>query len=246
MDAPPELLPHLPALFQDLEDLGARARDVVSLLEGQPLSSGSRVLDLGCGKGAAAISMARRFGVSVRGVDGMPDFIEHCRAQAREHGVENLCTFEVEDVRETVLSASDYDLVTFLALGPLFGEADETIEVLRECVRPGGLVLIDDAFVADGHEPPQGAYGCYDHSTTIRLLESHGDRVIGERVMDSPENEAWCRAMTGEILRRAEELAQRHPELADALITFAERQQRETEVLCEELVGAMWLVQIRP
>jgi ubiquinone/menaquinone biosynthesis C-methylase UbiE len=245
LDAEPELLPHLPALMIDLEDLGARARDVLALLEGRGLGPGSRVLDLGCGKGASAIAVARAFGAQVKGVDGLPAFVEHARRRAGAEGLGERCTFEVGDVREAVLRADDQDLVMLLALGPVFGDARETVGVLRRCVRPGGLVLIDDAFLAEGQKLPEGAQDCFDHRTTVAFLEAHGDRLVGERLTDTEEAEAWCRAMTKEIVRRAQDLAEERPELAEALLEYAERQQRETEVLTGPLVGALWLLEIR-
>jgi SAM-dependent methyltransferase len=245
MDAPLELVPHLPALLQDLEDLGARADDVVAILRERGLGPGSRALDLGCGKGAAAIATAQAFGGVVHGVDGMPEFVEHARARARAAGVGDRCDFRVADVRNVVGSEAGYDLVMLLALGSVFGDAAETVGTLRRCVRPGGLVLIDDAYVAEGAAVPEGAEGLHDRATTLQLLEAHGDRVIAERVMDTAENEAWCRAMTAQIVGRARELAAQHPDLADALLEFADRQRAETEILSGPVVGAMWLIEVR-
>ena len=54
MDAGPDLLPWLPELFQELEDLGARSEDVVAILADADLPVGGRVLDLG------SVSLARR------------------------------------------------------------------------------------------------------------------------------------------------------------------------------------------
>lgn len=247
MDAPEELLPHLPALLRDLEDIGARSGDVVRVLHGRGLSADSHVLDLGCGKGAAAIAIAKAFGARVRGIDGVAPFIEHARRRADAEGVGELCTFEVEDVREVVRSAADYDVVMLLALGPLFGDAGQTVEALRRCARtPGGLLVIDDAYIAEGAAAPEGAHGCHDHASTVALLQSRGDRVVGEQLMDAPESDDYYRSMTAKILHRARELAQTaEPELAELLIEFAERQQRETETLCDALVGALWLIELR-
>ena len=55
MDAEPELIPFLPRLFVDLEDLGARADHVLEILRRAEFAAGSKVLDLGCGKGAVAV-----------------------------------------------------------------------------------------------------------------------------------------------------------------------------------------------
>ena len=63
MDAEPELIPFLPRLFVDLEDLGARADQVLEILRRSEFAADSKVLDLGCGKGAVAVALASRMNV---------------------------------------------------------------------------------------------------------------------------------------------------------------------------------------
>jgi hypothetical protein len=48
--------------------------------------------------------------------------------------------------------------------------------------------------------------------------------------------------MTASITRRAMELAQEHPDQADLLADFAERQEEEVALLTGPVVGAMWLI----
>lgn len=245
MDAEPEILRFLPELLQDLEDIGARAADVVKIVDGIGLGSKQRVLDLGSGKGAAALAIAERTGAHVHGVDGMPAFVEHARAEAVRRGLSDRCSFEVGDVRDAVTAAQGYDLVMQLALGPLFGNAADTVGVLRQCVASGGHVLIDDAYVGEGYERPEDASDCFDHETTVSLLEAHGDSLVVERVIDTDDDLSWYREMTEKILQRAGELSARYPDEAPALMEFAERQRRETEQLSGALVGALWLLRVR-
>jgi hypothetical protein len=111
--------------------------------------------------------------------------------------------FTVGDVREAVAVASDYDLVLLLALGPVLGDLVDTVGTLRRCVRSGGLVLVDEAYLRDGIPTLDDVEDCFDHETTVQRLEAHGDRLVVERVIDTPEAEAWCRSMTAEIVKRA-------------------------------------------
>lgn len=244
MDADVWLLPYLPELFQDLEDLGVRARDVVALLHASGLEAGARVLDLGCGKGATALAVCESFAATVRGVDGMPAFVAHATGAARRSGFSERCRFEVGDVRRTVRGARGYDLVMLLGLGPLFGDAACTIGVLRRSVKPGGLIVIDEAYLEPGAPLDAELEDCYDRGTTIGLLESHGDEVVAERGVDSEENQEWYRQVTEAIAGRAEALAERHPERADGLLEFAARQRRETELLSGPLVGALFALRV--
>lgn len=240
LDAEVELLPFLPELFRDLEDLGARAVDVVKILEPCALAGASRVLDLGCGKGAAALAVARQYGAHVRGFDGVDAFVEHAGARAQAQSLAELCAFQLGDVREVALLESGYDVVMLLAMGPLFGDASETVGTLRRCVKPGGYILLDDAYLAASAE--MELEYCFDYATTCGLLTAWSDSIVAERVIDTADDHAWYAEMTGHILRRARVLAGRYPEHAEALLAFAERQRSETELLSGPVVGALWLL----
>ncbi len=242
MDAEPELLPHLPALFQDLEELGARVDEVLQVLASTPVRRQGRVLDLGCGKGAVALALAQAFGCTVHGVDGMAAFIDHAEHRAVELGVDEQCLFAQADLRRAVQQSRDYDLVCFNALGDALGRLDETVAALRRCVVPGGLILLDDAYLADGAVPGEDLDDCYDRDTTRALLQVHGDEILQELVVDEPDSAAHYQQMTAAIVARAEELATRHPDLADILAGFAARQRQDVDLLTGPVVGALWLL----
>ena len=56
LETVPDFLPYLPELLVDLWALGSSPQSIIGLLSPLPLSSTeTRVLDLGCGKGAVII-----------------------------------------------------------------------------------------------------------------------------------------------------------------------------------------------
>ena len=63
LEADQNLLPHMPFLLQDLWALGSSVDHILELTASLDLKPDqTRILDLGCGKGAAAIQIAERFG----------------------------------------------------------------------------------------------------------------------------------------------------------------------------------------
>lgn len=64
LDADERLLPFLPVLLQDLWSLGFSPQPMLRLLDrcGVTKRQSMSVLDLGCGKGAALVRLAREFG----------------------------------------------------------------------------------------------------------------------------------------------------------------------------------------
>lgn len=240
----PELAPLLPELFADLEDLGVRAVDVVALLQPLQLPAEARVLDLGCGKGAATFALAQELGVHTEGVDGLPAFVEHATRRAKEAGLSERCRYREADLRREVERARDYDVVMLLALGDVLGDQTQTVRALSACVRPGGYIVVDDAFIADGAEVDlNDLVGCYPHQETLERLQRGGAQVIAEQEHAGKEMMAWLKAAAGCVVERARDLSEAHPELEDALFEFAKRQWEETALLEGPVVGATWLLQ---
>ncbi|RQV98859.1 MAG: class I SAM-dependent methyltransferase, partial [Calditrichaeota bacterium] len=75
-----KLLPHMPFMLQDLWGLGSSVDEILEMTRTLHLDSGNtRVLDLGCGKGAVSVQLASNFGFRVTGIDVMPAFLEEAR-----------------------------------------------------------------------------------------------------------------------------------------------------------------------
>jgi SAM-dependent methyltransferase len=244
LEAAPELLPFLPELLADVWALGSSVEIIVDLLSHAGINDAwRRVFDVGCGKGAAAVSLAKENGCRVYGIDGFEPFIAEARKRAREAGVAELCTFACGDMREAVVHARDYDAVIYAAHSlELAGRP--CVEVLRQCVRPGGYILIDDGYLADSVDStPPGYEGLLPYDGIVAALTAHGDRVVRE-VTQSPETwHADENRIIESIRRRAETLAVRHPQAAGPINEYVRRQEREYVTLKAIHIPATWLLQ---
>lgn len=249
LEIDPQLLPYAAELLQDLEELGSDAGLVVRLLSELALPPGARVLDLGCGKWATAISIARALGLPVFGIDLFAPFVEHARQVAGRAGVAHLCTFVQGDLRTVPArypSVVPADVGVFAALGDVLGTIEETVGILRRAVRPGGYLLICDDYVRPGGSVAfAGFEGYRSREATSRALEAHGDALL--RVVEEADDavaEAHRRD-NAHIRRRAEALAARHPESREALLKFADDQEAETAFLESNVVSALWVLERR-
>jgi 2-polyprenyl-3-methyl-5-hydroxy-6-metoxy-1,4-benzoquinol methylase len=248
LETTPELLPFLPELLADLDELGTEARDIVELLRPLGLPAGARVLDLGCGKGTVALALARELGLRVLGVDGFAPFVEEARRRAEERGLSALCEFRQGDLREAVDEVEGVEAVMLLAVGPVLGDAAETVGALRRCVRPGGYVVINDCYVAEGVglEASRDLAGYAHLEETRRRMQSQGDRLVREVLPSTEETDAYNASNTELIRRRAEAIALRQPEAAEWVRGFVAEQERQSRLLTTDLLNALWLLRRGP
>lgn len=124
-----------------------------------------RVLDLACGKGAVSVKLAQKLGVRVKGLDLTPAFVEYARQKAEEFGVQELLEFAVEDVNAAVREERGYDCVIFGSASNVLGSPGETLAKLRETIRPGGYILIDESYLPDEEGQKEIKYKNCDYLT---------------------------------------------------------------------------------
>jgi len=242
-EADPALLPHLPYLFQDLPSLGCSPAHIVALARRAGARAGNRVADLCCGKGDSAIALARELRCGVVGVDLSAGLIALARQQAGRSGLEDLCRFEVGDVRLLPPHLTGFDGVVFAAASPALGTLRETVARLRDIVRPGGWMIIEDGVAA---ARPKRATGRRDrdassHTNIIREITTCGDSVEAEILVPSAQRRRRHAANTAAIRRRALELARRFPEVADLLLSYPERQAQRNHAP-DRRISALWLL----
>ena len=241
---PLELLPYVPELLADLWDLGGWPDVIADLLRplGLPASS-TRVLDLGAGKGAVSIHIAERLGFRAHGVDFFEPFVTEARARAAERGVEHLCTFELADMRDAVDKHRGYDVAIYASIGGVLGDLSQCVQRLRETVRPGGYLIVDDGYLAGSERLDRDGYGHYvSHEQTTSQLTAHGDALIREVLIPADDVRAVVERYIEAIARRAGDISARQPGLSEALNQHVELQRTESEVWEKRVVSAVWLL----
>ena len=195
MECTPDFLPLLPEILEDLEELGGSAARIVELLRPLELPSGARVLDLGSGKGAVLLAVVDELDVDGVGVDAFPPFVEAAQKAARQRGLADRCSFHCGDLRDAASRMGPFNTAMMLGLGLAIGDQGEIVGILRRHVRPGGYLVVDDAFLPDGVEEPVPGYDGYaDHDTTLARLRSFGDEILQEKCSSPrPPSSAFVR-----------------------------------------------------
>lgn len=243
LEVEPELLPWMGELLADFDELGSDAASIVALIADLGVSATTRVVDLGCGKGAVAVAIARAFGCHVEGIELFEPFLEDCRHRAAAAGVADRCRFRHGDILKLAGRTAPADIAVYAALGDVLGPLDATIGIVRRFVRPGGHILMADGYIRGDDTAAFPAFaGRGGRDGTRRQLQAHGDALVREvMALDDPAP-AYARELA-QLERRAATLAARHPDLDAALARYVDRQRREYAFLATDFVPVTWVLQ---
>lgn len=237
LDLPAAALPLAAELFADLQSLGTSARRAAIWLSGSGVGRRHRVIDLGCGKGAAAIAVARMCGCVVHGVDGHGPFVASAQEAAVTAGVGGRCTFAVGDLC-TLKERRAWTAGMMLSVLPALDAA----KVMARHVKPGGLVLLDDAV-----RIPRAREEAWLPGTMAELreqLEHTGYSVVRQHVMSRDEVRRMDASLYRRIAARARLLAQRDARTAKLVREVLQRQREANRLLLGPIRPALMLVQI--
>ena len=112
------------------------------------LEAGARVADVGCGKGASTILMAKAFPKShFLGFDYHDKSIEGARETAAREGVAGRVTFEVSKAKE--FPGKDYDFVAVFDCLHDMGDPVGAAKHVRESLKEDGTWMIVEPFAND-------------------------------------------------------------------------------------------------
>jgi SAM-dependent methyltransferase len=242
LEAHTSLLPYLPELLMDLQELGSDAEAVVRALDGLGLDNSSTVVDLGCGKGAVAVEIAEALNLKVLGIDLFEPFIECCREQAESRGVSDLCRFVHGNILKLAGKVDPCDVSIFSALGDVLGPLDQTISVIRQYTKPGGYMVIGDGFIKDGGSSEFPGFEQYaERPDMIARLVACGDTLVGE-IVETDDSDLGEQEEGELIAARARAIALRQPDIAVEVLKYAEAQAAEYAFIDENFVDAIWVL----
>jgi len=234
VDAPVRLIPVFAELFAGLEALGSRPGEIVRALRQAGIERASRVIDMGCGKGAVALAAATKLGCRVQGIDACRAFIDEARRTARARELTGLCRFRCADLRS--LRSGRYDAALMIGVLP-FAQA---IHVLRPLVRRGGVYLIEDCWWDERIAPAPRA--AWTRERAAGVIGSLGDELTAVRT----STPSTVRRLNGALYRRLEINARRlmrlHVGLRADLRVFLARQREANRLLESALRPAIWTV----
>jgi cyclopropane fatty-acyl-phospholipid synthase-like methyltransferase len=232
-----ELFPFLPYILQDVWEIGAEPAVIIGLVRKHATDySGLRILDLGCGKGAISIKLAKEFNCSCFGIDAITEFIAEANSKAAEFDVAHRCRFEIGDIRESVKTLPRFDIIILGAIGPVLGDYYATLTTLSKCLTPDGMLIVDDGYIEDESQ--------YIHpliqkkETVLQQVAAAGMTVIDEVIIQKDTIKESDDYIFERLQKRCLELIAKHPDKKELFEDYIQRQTDENDILETKIVCA--------
>jgi ubiquinone/menaquinone biosynthesis C-methylase UbiE len=146
-------------------------------LDAMDIDTATTVLDMGCGTGVAARTIARRanFSGRVTGIDLSPYLVEAAKRLAEEERLGSRVEFRYGDTRDLDVPDGRFDAVV---AHTLVSHVEEPLTVLKEAarvVKPGGLIAVFD-----------GDYGSMTFALDDPVESKRYDEALINALMTSP------------------------------------------------------------
>jgi 2-polyprenyl-6-hydroxyphenyl methylase/3-demethylubiquinone-9 3-methyltransferase len=155
-------------------------------IDGQARLSAKKVLDVGCGGGILAESMARR-GAEVLGIDLASKPLRVAQLHAMEAGVERLRYREVAAEALAAEAPASFDVVTCMEMLEHVPQPASVVQACATLVKPGGWVF----FSTINRNPKSFLFAIVGAEHVLKLLPKGTHEYA--RFIRPSELARWCR-----------------------------------------------------
>ena len=203
---------------RDLDILNPTSHEKLMRLGGYcDLHEGTRILDIGSGKGYLLRNWAKRWGVRGTGLELNPTFVAEAQRKAETDGVADKVTFVEGPARDFSPNPSGYDVVTCIGAPFAIGSFEEAVAWMLGQLKPNGVLVIGDEFLPEPlptklmarEEIEPGQY--HTLPEVLDMLEAQGLELTS---LIAASTDDWDRYTSGSW-RTAHTWAQENPEHPD-------------------------------
>lgn len=236
-----DLIKYLPYILQDFWEMGTSSEEIIEIIKKHKnYYSNLTVLDLGSGKGTVSIKLASELKCNCFGIDAIDEFIAFSNNKAKELYVDNICKFEVNDIRERIKTLGKYDIIILGAIGSVLGDYYSTLLQLAPHLNNDGLIIVNDEYVEEDNK---------DYPNLIQkndiLIQINKARM---EVIDSITNDDSRKINEGHetqyknLQKRCMELIEKYPEKRNIFLEYIEKQKMEYEILANEIISVILVI----
>ena len=115
-----------------------------ALIELCHISKDTYVLEVGCGVGATACYLAKKYGCRVVGVDLRESMIARSNERAQKEGVEDRVEFRVADAQDLPFDDALFDVVICESVATFIEDKERVVSEYARVTAPGGYVGLNE------------------------------------------------------------------------------------------------------
>ena len=237
-----KLIKYYPYILQDFWEIGTSPDEIIKLIKKHKQNhSKLSILDLGSGKGAVSIKISAELKCKCFGIDGLEDFVNYSNNKAKEYSVDNICTFEKNDIRIRIKTLGKYDIIILGAIGPVLGDFCSTLSLLQDHLSKDGLVIINEGYTEDGciTDYPN----VLQKNIIIKQINNAGMEIIDIITEDEiPEKTEDFENEVSNLEKRCMELIAKYPEDKKLFLKYIENQKDLYKKLDSEVISAIFII----
>lgn len=112
------------------------------------LIQGDKILDAGCGVGGTMVFLAEKYGISVTGISISSGQIKRGQIFTKKHNLSHILNFQKDDYHNTSFPDNSFDKIYAIESADHANPARKFISEMQRILKPGGRLLIVDAFLS--------------------------------------------------------------------------------------------------
>ena len=234
------LLPYLPYILQDFYKIGSSPELMLNIVKNNFTDhTNINVLDLGCGKGAVSIEIAKKLKCKCLGIDAIDEFIKFANFLAKEHNINNRCKFINADIRKEIDNVHFYDVIILGSIGPVFGDYFETMKILKKHLTPTGIIILDDGYIEDENRFEHNI--AIKRSTLFQQINKANMKIKKEYINFDNDKSNEYGIEFNNIVKRCSELGKKYPEKKKTFDNYVSKQKEEyfnleNQITCSAMV----------
>jgi SAM-dependent methyltransferase len=236
------IVKYLPYILQDFWEIGTPPKEIIKIIKKYRSNYSSlSILDLGCGKGAVSVKISSELKCQCFGIDAIDDFVVFSNNKAKEYSVNNICTFETNDIRNRIKTLGKYDIIVLGAIGTVFGDYYTTLSELSSHLNKDGLIIIDDAYIEDDCDKDYP--NILRKSELIRQINNARMELVEKIIIEIiPEINEEFENDFKNIEKRCMELVDKCPDKRELFLGYIKNQKEEYGILINEIISVMLVI----